>query len=250
MSAVDKLIGSAIEGNVEQLQAALKAGVSANLDADKEGGTKPLHWAADNGHVEVIRALLDGKAEVLAKDKEGMTALHAAACNGRPVCMTTLLDARASLVSKDNNGWTPLHHASCCGHSDAIASLVHARANLSAKDSRNGQPLHVAATYRQVDAVRLLLDARADPLAKTSEDQTPLFCARWAPDESSEKEQVCVDLLQPAMQRLREEKHRQIAQQQRLLRFLPCLASCMPKLEAEVQWKTAPPIEIKKPEAK
>lgn len=49
---------------------------------DSNGWT-PLHFAAFNGHKDVVELLLASRADVNAKDNEGYTPLHWAAERGR-----------------------------------------------------------------------------------------------------------------------------------------------------------------------
>jgi ankyrin repeat protein len=47
----------------------------ADLHAADDKGRTPLHWAAKTGDVELILAMIDGEADVLALDYEGETPL-------------------------------------------------------------------------------------------------------------------------------------------------------------------------------
>jgi ankyrin repeat protein len=48
----------------------------------KIGGPIPLFTAASNGHVGVVRELLEHGAKVEISDKDGWTSLYTAASNG------------------------------------------------------------------------------------------------------------------------------------------------------------------------
>lgn len=49
-------------------------------DTEDRNGRSPLHEAAHQGFNEVVRALLDGGADVNAMDHGGSTPLHWASC--------------------------------------------------------------------------------------------------------------------------------------------------------------------------
>ena len=48
------------------------------MDAKEEDGWTPLHWAAYNGHTDVVKALITAEADVDAKNKWGSTPLQLA----------------------------------------------------------------------------------------------------------------------------------------------------------------------------
>jgi ankyrin repeat protein len=51
-------------------------------DVDAQGGSTPLHSAAANGHLDVVKFLVAQQAEVNAKETDGWTPLHLAARYG------------------------------------------------------------------------------------------------------------------------------------------------------------------------
>jgi serine/threonine-protein phosphatase 6 regulatory ankyrin repeat subunit B len=83
-----------------------------NVENDEYGWT-PLHEAADNGHVEIVRLLLQNGAEVNARGVWDMTPLHEAACNGHIDILHLLVENGANLEAQDNTGWRALHFAAC-----------------------------------------------------------------------------------------------------------------------------------------
>lgn len=67
-------------------------GVSVNT-TEKNGGVA-LGWAAYNGNTEVIKALLDGGADFMMKDRMGQRPLHYAIAKGKKDAVDMLKEAR------------------------------------------------------------------------------------------------------------------------------------------------------------
>ena len=55
-------------------------------------GTTPLHLAAEHGHMEVIRILLEHKADKDKSSPHGLTPLRLAALNGHTEVVKLLLE--------------------------------------------------------------------------------------------------------------------------------------------------------------
>src|ERR1700733_3963544 len=132
---------AAANGHVAVVKLLLEKG--AKLEAkDERNGLTPLLWAAANGHEAVVKLLLEKGAELETKsDKDnGQTPLFYAAANGREAVVKLLLEKGAKLEAKDkDNGQTPLFHAAANGHVVVVKLLVEKGAELEAKDKGNGQ---------------------------------------------------------------------------------------------------------------
>ena len=86
--------------------------------------TRPLHWAAIGGHVEVIQLLAERGAEINSQDSYEDTPLHNAADNGRTAAVQSLLSLGADATIKNNEGCRPLHYAAAEGHVEVIQLLA------------------------------------------------------------------------------------------------------------------------------
>ena len=124
-------------------------------------GETPLHRACYNGHLDVVRVLLEAGADLHATDNGGRTPLHRACDNGHLDVVRVLFEAGADLHATDDGGRTPLHLACDNGHFDVVRVLFEAGADLHATDNCGRTPLHHACDDGQFDVVRFLLDAGA-----------------------------------------------------------------------------------------
>ena len=108
-------------------------------------------WAASEGHAGVTEELLHGNADVHARTKGGFTALMFAAQQGDVESVRALLNARANsndVVSR--TGLTPLIIASAMGRLEAVTLLLEAGAN-PAPWMRMALPLCIARCKGEAD---------------------------------------------------------------------------------------------------
>ena len=135
------------DGDLAGVQAYLDAGVDIN--ARDENGSTPLHWAALEGHKDIVELLINRGAQVNAKDNTANTPLdlairyeklaiaellraqgantgtiHVVARNGYLAGVQAYLDAGVDINARDENGSTPLHWAALEGHKDIVELLI------------------------------------------------------------------------------------------------------------------------------
>ena len=93
-----------------------------NVIYDKNGNTF-LHKAVLEGHIDIVKLLLDAGADKDVKDWYGSTPLHMATQNHHTDIVNLLLDAGVDKEVKNRDGWTPLHYAAENGHTDIVFLL-------------------------------------------------------------------------------------------------------------------------------
>lgn len=139
----------------------------------------PLHWAATNGHTEVLTFLLDHGAEPDARSEFGMTPLILVK-DGCKDLMVILAGHGADVRAKANNGYSALHSAARYGSQDAADYLLAKGVDVNVRCAGPfGTPLTIAAANGQTALARLLLDKGADINFRTDDGATALHDAAF-----------------------------------------------------------------------
>jgi ankyrin repeat protein len=124
----EKMISACRRNDSEALEKLLQQPRDPN--AENEGGFTPLHHAAEWGHVELVRLLVDARADIEYKRSTAETPLHLAAQEGQLDVVRLLVDLGANLEETTNEcGSTALHLAAEEGHLDVARFLVEVGAN-------------------------------------------------------------------------------------------------------------------------
>jgi ankyrin repeat protein len=165
----------AAEATVEAIREAVEEGnaeaVARMLDEDPQlltttmWGLFPLLTrAAFNGHLGIVKLLLERGADVNTSTAITGTALHYAAKNGHEEVVSTLLSSGADVYSRNaRGGWTALLCASHRGHVAVVRLLLRSMRGRGLNERTMGYTtLNVACIHGHADIVRALLLAGAD----------------------------------------------------------------------------------------
>jgi cytohesin len=110
---------AAHKGNIK----AVKQHLAAGTDVSAEDGFTPLHFAAQQGHKEVVELLIGKGADVNLKRRGGKTPLHLAAQNGHKDVTELLIAKGADVNAKDDYGSTSLDWANGYGRTETADLL-------------------------------------------------------------------------------------------------------------------------------
>lgn len=158
---------------IASLTSALFVFAACNHEPNNHEPNTPLTMAAANGDSAKVRELIAQKADVNARDQNGITPLMWAARSGQTEVIPALIDAGADVNARDCavNGWTPLIHAIHKNQNTAALLLIERGADVNArgddcperKIESGPTPLMYAAGYDNTEIVRALLAKGANP---------------------------------------------------------------------------------------
>jgi len=96
-----------------------------SIEEQGERAETPLFTAAAKGEIGPVQLLLTARANVMARDKYGLTSLCVASRFGRSEVVQHLgeVGGRELIMAASNNGWTALHEASSEGHLEVVQLL-------------------------------------------------------------------------------------------------------------------------------
>ena len=174
------LLQSASKGKLIDVQVLIQMETPVNT-TDQYKNT-PLHFAAHQGHAEVVKLLLGrDDIQVNAAGSHDYMPLHFAAQQGHEEVVKLLLGRPEIKVNAAaGNGVTPLHFAAQNGHIKVVELLL-SRDDVEVNSTEGisaATPLHLAAQNGHVEVVKLLLgrpDVKVN--ATTCHGATPLHLA-------------------------------------------------------------------------
>jgi|GEM_PF-2571010 len=145
-------------------------------------GESTLHIAVScpaGGRPDIIKMLLENKANVEASDSDGMTAIHKVR---HLDYLQLLLEHKANPIAQTPKGNTPIHTIALRAWSEAkdpeiIQRLIEAKVELNGKNSEGKTALHFAFERKNRGLANTLLQVNASMLIKDKEDISPLDIA-------------------------------------------------------------------------
>ncbi|XP_069832610.1 ankyrin repeat domain-containing protein 26 isoform X5 [Dendropsophus ebraccatus] len=143
---------------------------------DKESRT-PLHLACANGHLEVVKLLVENKAKLNVCDSANRSPLmKAIQCQHEP-CAIALLEHQADPNIVDVNENAALHLAALIPSMSIAVQLLEHGANINAVNKDGCTPLILSVTENHQEMVELLVKEGADINSRDSNGRTSLMIA-------------------------------------------------------------------------
>ncbi|WP_241158541.1 ankyrin repeat domain-containing protein [Cohnella candidum] len=167
---------AALKGNLKALKKIIN---TDNINAGDKDGYTALHWASQNGHVNIVRFLLANGANPNVIDYEGFTPIEVATTHGNIEVVKALLAVETTDLSITRNGYTPLHSAAACGHLDILQLLISEGMDIECRDSGGVgyTPLHWAVQENHFDVTKFLVRRGANVNVKDADGFSALYIA-------------------------------------------------------------------------
>ena len=180
-------------GHVDVVKKLLELGVE--LEVGNQAGASPLQMSVILGNSLIFKLLLEAGADPNFQDRSRFTALHTSAVTGKPKMARALVEAGADVNSLNSAGSTPLIEAAFQEKKEVIKVLIGLGADLNVQNNFGDTALHWAVERKNKSIAALLLEAGASPQLTNSNGITAKEMA-WEhyslralfPDEQKEKE--------------------------------------------------------------
>ena len=174
------LIEAIKSGNTEIVRLMLDKGADINQVSVENPG-RPLGYAVQTDIIETVLLLLARGADPNAMKQGGRAIMTSAAIHGNSDIVRVLIDAKADVNPKKQD-WSPLTEATRGNHIEVMKLLIKAGADLNARAYDGWTPLMMAVSngMHRPQAVKLLIESGADVNMKDDDDEkiTALAIAR------------------------------------------------------------------------
>ncbi|XP_034270499.1 ankyrin repeat and SAM domain-containing protein 1A isoform X11 [Pantherophis guttatus] len=178
---------AAWKGDAEIVKLLIHQGPShTKVNEQNNDNETALHCAAQYGHTEVVKVLLEELTDPTMRNNKFETPLDLAALYGRLEVVKMLLNAHPNLLSCNTKKHTPLHLAARNGHKAVVHVLLEAGMDNNYQTEK-GSALHEAALFGKTDVVQILLAAGIDVNIKDNRSLTALEIVRELPSQKSQQ---------------------------------------------------------------
>ncbi|KAF4884398.1 putative ankyrin repeat protein [Colletotrichum fructicola] len=142
--------------------ASIMEGLKYRKDFTEFKGRTPLSWAAQDGRLSIVQALVQGGADTDEADRKGSRPLLRALQNGHEAVARLLMEKGADINTTDKDGWTALMWASQNGHEAVARLLIEKGADINAQNNVGRTALMLALQNGHEAVARLLIEKGAD----------------------------------------------------------------------------------------
>ncbi len=195
MSPVQLFVNGVENKDIKLVEKAITNGLDVKGPLTQEGWTA-LMFAAQEGQVEAVKALIQAGAKLEATNKGGLTPLMIAAANDKFEAVVALVEAGADVnkMTKDYKSaynfakdkkvlgylysksvpCTPLVEAVLIGDINSVKNLINSGVNVNASTEKQPPALLYAARYAYPEITKILLSAGAKVNTMDSYGSTPI----------------------------------------------------------------------------
>lgn len=132
-----------------------------------------LHWACENGRLDIVNVLIENGADIESRDYLGNTSLGIAAKNGQIHIVKKLITDGANVHPSANNA--PIYLSFRYKYNpDVIKELIKAGASVTAHCYYESAPISMAVSRGDIDMVKTLIKAGAEISVSNNE---PIYIA-------------------------------------------------------------------------
>jgi len=189
------LFKASSDGNIEEIRHALLQGGNPNWFNHAAEGATAIFAAAENGHLEAVKILIDAGGALdlkLLTTKNNL--FHVCTTHNRLEIMQCLADrlgqegAHHQINLGNMNGNTSLHFACMIGNPELVRFLINQGADCNLHNKRESSALHfiaysTVATELKTEIINMLLENGARINTPDASGQTPLHVAAIKEDE-------------------------------------------------------------------
>ena len=189
------LMTAATKGHAEIVKTLIAAGANPNA-SDKTGYTA-LMGAATKGHAEVVKILIAAGANPDATfgiHKDITPLMAAAAADDNLEVVNALIAGKANLHLTDIRGATALMHAAVSSHPKVVKALHAAGADLNTVAKDGSTALMITALFGRIEIIKTLLAAGANPNTVGGHGATALMYVALAGNPEFLKEAIAAQL--------------------------------------------------------
>ncbi|KAI5719925.1 hypothetical protein M8J76_016696 [Diaphorina citri] len=116
--------------------------------------------AASRNDIQEVRRLLVKGVSPDSTNEDGLTALHQCCIDNNEEMMKLLIEFKANVNAEDSEKWTPLHAAATCGHLPLVKYLIQHGANLLAVNADGNMPYDICEAEAALDHIEAEMAAR------------------------------------------------------------------------------------------
>ncbi|XP_071821087.1 ankyrin repeat domain-containing protein 45-like [Apostichopus japonicus] len=205
---INIVIESAFNGDLNKLQECFTnednpyhERLQEQINSIDEDGRSPVEIAATEGHVEMMKFLIEkGSEQDTRNPLTGKSPLDMACILGREDIVRELLANEVKYDATSVSGYTALHHASVWDQRKCIKQLIDLDADLGAKTKNGERPRDIAVRYNHTECAGFLdlSEARKDLKNLITEikeiiDDPQKLQGRLAKDEKMIAVNACAD---------------------------------------------------------